>query len=310
MQQHIYRLGLLVPLVLGACVVEQRDDDGDGSGPFGSGPTPTDTEGGESNDDSSTGDGDDSTGPDSDPSAGPSTDPTDDPTAGPTTDPTTDPTDPTGDPTGDPTDPTGGDPIDIAPNAMIDDLEDGDPVIANLEGRVGAWYTYNDASAGASQSPAAGAMFTPTAGGASGSAFHANTTGSGFAEWGAGMGLDLNNPGDGMGGAGIKGTYDASGYGGIAFSARGNAAVRVKLQVEAIVPTAEGGTCADMCDDAHGATIQLTGDWVQYSVTFAEAAQEGWGTVASFDAATLMGLQFQSPANTQFEIAIDSVGFF
>ena len=175
---------------------------------------------------------------------------------------------------------------------------------------MGAWYTYNDESAAGTQTPAAGAMFTPTAGGAGGSAFSANTTGSGFATWGAGMGFDLNNPGDGMGGPGVKGLYDASVHTGIAFTARGNVAIRFKLQTAATVPDTDGGTCAADCDDSHGASFTLTSDWVQYALPFDTATQEGWGAPAAFDAAALMGVQFQAPANADFEIAIDDVGFY
>ena len=37
----------------------------------------------------------------------------------------------------------------------LDDLEDGDPLIMAANGRKGAWYTYNDESMGATQTPAA-----------------------------------------------------------------------------------------------------------------------------------------------------------
>lgn len=227
--------------------------------------------------------------------------------AGDDADPTADPSgDPTDDPTADPT----GDPTDIDPMNMIDDFEDGDGLIKAAGDRVGAWYTYNDDTAAGSQTPAAGESFVPTDGGPAGSTFFGETTGSGFTTWGAGVGADLNNVGDPEGGAGIKMPYDASAFTGVAFKARGNVTIRAKLQIAAIVPTTSGGDCAANCDDAHGKAFELTDTWTQYTLPFAEALQEGWGTVAPFDGATLMGVQFQVPANATFEVAIDEIGFY
>ena len=39
-------------------------------------------------------------------------------------------------------------PIDIATENLIDDFEDGDGLIYEGNGRIGAWYSYNDDSAG------------------------------------------------------------------------------------------------------------------------------------------------------------------
>ena len=225
----------------------------------------------------------------------------DDETGGPG--PTTDPTEDTG--MGD----TG---VDIDPQNMIDDLEDGDPLITAANGRKGAWYTYNDESMGASQNPAADEPFAPVEGGPGESLFMAHTDGSGFAVWGAGLGFDLNNEGDDMGGPGIRNPYDASGMSGIAFSARGTGPIRVKVLVEAIVPTETGGTCESEtdCEDAHGKIVPLSTEWAQYTVGFDELFQEGWGVAANFDVATLMAVQFQVSANSDFDFDIDEVGFY
>ena len=206
------------------------------------------------------------------------------------------------------------DQVNIEPANMVDDLEDGDDVITDQGGRVGAWFTYNDESAGGMQSPTG--EFTPAQGGAGGSAFSASMSGSGFAEWGAGMGFDLNNPGDDSGGAGVKNPWDASGFTGVAFRARGNVPVRVALVTQAIVSEEFGGNCTPsdeegmMCDDAHGMTFPLNDTWTQYVVPFASASQGGWGLAADFDAATMTSIQFDVGANLDFEIWIDDIGFY
>lgn len=218
-----------------------------------------------------------------------------------TADPTTDPSE-----TSDPD--TG---IEPDPANVVDDLEDGDPLIYAAEGRQGAWYTYNDESMGGVQTPAGTEPFAPVEGGPMPSLFMAHTDGSGFAVWGAGLGFDLNNEGDEKGGPGIRMPYDGSGFTGIGFMARGTP-VRLKVLVEAIVPTATGGTCesATDCEDAHGKIIPLTEDWAQYTVPFDELRQEGWGTAAEFDVGTLMAVQFQVSANTDFDFDIDDVFFY
>ncbi len=221
-------------------------------------------------------------------------------------------TDPTTDPTSDPTDDTGDTGIDINPQNVIDDLEDGDPLILAANGRKGAWYTYNDETESATHVPASDEPFAPVEGGPEDSLFMAHTDGSGFAVWGAGLGLDLNNEGDDEGGPGIRNPYDASAFSGVVFTARGNSPVRVKFLVDAVVPTETGGSCDSPtdCEDAHGKIVPLTGEWQQFQVGFDELFQEGWGIAAAFDAGTLMSIQFQVPASTDFEFDLDNIAFY
>jgi hypothetical protein len=201
--------------------------------------------------------------------------------------------------------------VTIPPDGLIDDLEDGNGGINPVDGRVGYWYVYNDETPGAMQSPEPMTPFLPVAGGAVSTLNAANTTGTGFTTWGAGMGFDLNNMGDKTGGPGMKEIYDASKWQGIAFHAKGNIpSIRVKVIIQAVIPEAENGTCTAMCSDAHGKIIALSPDWQQFSATWAELLQEGWGTTASFDAGTLMQIQFQVGANQTFDFSVDDVGFF
>jgi hypothetical protein len=196
---------------------------------------------------------------------------------------------------------------------MIDDMEDNDGSIAAVNGRVGAWYTYNDATMAATQVPKQGDPFTMTAGGRDGAGYAANTHGSGFTLWGAGYGFNFKDPGDGDGGSN-KSVYDASAYAGISFWAKAGAgsdkALRVNVSNKDTDPA--GATCmpVDKCSDHFGSPVNLTGEWAKYTLPFAKMAQSGWGqSVAKFDVTTLYAVQFQVGKNTTFDISIDEVAF-
>ncbi len=164
---------------------------------------------------------------------------------------------------------------------LVDDLEDGDDAIAEAGGRMGGWYTFNDATAGGTQTPPESG-FVPSAGGAGGSAYAATTAGEGFTEWGAGMGFDLNNPAA-VGETGERGPYDTSRFRTLAFQARGNVAVRVALQITAVTPLDAGGTCTPSategmeCEDLHGSSITLTGEWKEYQLPLDQMRPAGLG---------------------------------
>jgi len=137
-------------------------------------------------------------------------------------------------------------------------------------------------------------------------------SGSGFTEWGAGMGTDLGPTVDTM-----KMPFDASGYKGIAFWARIEAGtspvVRVSLKDGDTAP--EGGKCDESmpsgetaCNDDWGKTINVTSEWKPYTVMFDEMRQSGWGaTYSAFDATTVFGLQWQFGPNLDFDLCIDDV---
>lgn len=205
-----------------------------------------------------------------------------------------------------------GDDEPLGPADLIDDLEDGDDAIDATNGRLGGWYTFHDATAGTQIPPESG--FVPTAGGAAGSAYAAGTSGSGFTEWGAGMGFDLNNP-EAVGMTGGRARYDASRYQGLVFQARGNVAVRVALETAGVTPADRGGTCTpgtmegQECEDLHGVTLDLTTEWQEYQVPFARLRQGGWGQAVPFDATAVTAVLFTVDQNQSFDIAVDDVRF-
>jgi len=223
----------------------------------------------------------------------------------------------------------GGDPVDPnppAPEALLDDLEDGDGAIEEVAGRIGAWFVYNDGTA-SNQIPDPEKDFVAGEGGANGSMYAAVTKGSGYKEWGAGMGFDINNTGEGgPSGEGEKKPWDASKYAGIRFLAKGNnIPLRVGLLVSEAVDKAEGGGCTPPappttppadgeeppgCGDSHGKSITLTGDWKEYKIAFEGLKQAGWGIKATFDAKTITSVMFDVAENVEFDVAIDELGFY
>jgi len=196
---------------------------------------------------------------------------------------------------------TGSQPISAA--NMIDDLESDTGSIISQGGRVGAWYTYNDQTAGGTQTPAMGTSFLPGDCGYM-STKCAHTSGSGFTTWGAGFGFDLNNDGT------SKKTYSVASFTGVAFYAKGTP-FRLKVLTSATVPSTDGGTCTGTkCGDNFGTAIPATADYQEFVVPFSSLKQEGWGTMATFDPATVIGIQFQVGMGVTFDISIDDVGFY
>ena len=194
---------------------------------------------------------------------------------------------------------------------MVDDFEDGDASIPETKGRVGAWYAYGDDSKDATMTPAGD--FMPSDCGPGSSAYCAKFSGSGFADWGAGLSMDFDNPGN------KKKTYDLGEFKGIAFWGRSDKSTvfRFVIPTSDVVPVADGGSCVDSgeadqeCENGAGQSIVLTKEWAQYTVPFADAIpDETWGQQFSFDTAKAMGIQLQFSAGMDFEVEIDEIGLY
>ncbi len=205
------------------------------------------------------------------------------------------------------------------PSTLIDDMENGKGAISAICGRTGYWYTYNDMTTGGAQTPEAGMTFTDSAvvpprttgdGGASSMA--ARTTGSGFTAYGAGMGFDLDDPGAGA----AKHPYDASSYSGVTFWAMGSAGGSVRFNVSDKASDPSGGVCMGstgtaQCNDHHGHALTLTATWQQFTFTWSQLTQQGFGYVeATLDTSHLIGMQFQIGVPTgSFDVWIDDIAF-
>ncbi|WP_437507858.1 hypothetical protein [Sorangium sp. So ce1099] len=194
---------------------------------------------------------------------------------------------------------------------LIDDMEDDDNAIADEGGRVGYWYVFHDETEGGQQVPAAGDPFTMThldpARGQS--TIAACSQGSGFEDWGAGVGFDLNSS------SGEKTAYDASGYTGIKFWAKvgPTSATAAKVMISDQSTAPEGGVCTTGCDDNWAKSLSLTEEWKEFTIPFAALAQGGWGDPAAtdaIDASKIYSIQFQFNAVPGFDLCIDDITFY
>jgi hypothetical protein len=184
---------------------------------------------------------------------------------------------------------------------LIDDLEDGDRFINAASGLSGSWYMVTDGTAG-TLTPAAGSTLMPTTPG-SGSARSMHLQGQGFTGWGAGLAASLNALGC---------SYDGSKQTGVSFSAKGssNNNMIVSLATRQTVPTSEHGSCTANCNDHFRITLPLTASWTPRQAAFTALRQAGWGTAATFQPGELMYVQFSFPANTTFDLYVDTLSFY
>ncbi len=192
----------------------------------------------------------------------------------------------------------------------IDDMEDGDGSIEFTAGRAGLWFAFNDHTG--TQEPdifaesfLMGKIEPPR----QGSRFAAHTRGSGFTEWGAGLGLDLR----------VQQPYDASGYAGISFWARRTTsdALTVQLAIPDSATSPLGKQCdieAELCHDDFGKLIDLTEEWAYYHYTWAEMTARDWSEqsyrgVESINPKKVYGIRFQVEKFIDFDFWIDDLSF-
>lgn len=202
----------------------------------------------------------------------------------------------------------------------IDTMVSNSGSILATAGRTGAWYTYNDGTG--TQTPTTSdtmpfvkTMITDAPAGLT-ATFAAETYGSGFMTWGAGMGFDFNNVG------GVKSAYDGSSYTGITFWAKagskGDASGQtIRLGILDGNTAPEGGKCdststtMNQCSDAFGSAIALTTSWQQFTYTWAQLAQEGWGKngVSALATNALYSVHFQAAKSANFDIFVSYIAF-
>ena len=118
--------------------------------------------------------------------------------------------------------------------------------------------------------------------------------------------------------------YNASAYKGITFWAKGSASSPVRFSVTQASTTfagdSSGATCCsggdrtkkDGCSDHFGASITLSANWTQYTYTWIQLSQNGWGILAAQNPAELLGVQWQvsdAAATAAFDIWVDGLAF-
>ncbi len=182
------------------------------------------------------------------------------------------------------------------PRVLIDDIEDGDTSILANDGRKGAWYAYDDGTAGTRTDPEVKSI----ARGASKSAMC--ISGQGFTGYGGGIAFDLNDAG------GDRELYDASAYTGFSFWARG-LPVQFRAMVVDRYSDPAGGVCSG-CYDPFQAPFTPTDAWEQYTFSWKDLKQQGYGDMQpNVCALQLFQIQFQWSGSAPFELCLDDVAF-
>ncbi len=196
-------------------------------------------------------------------------------------------------------------PVDCEPyvsqhtSTRIDDFEDDNDRLPGDDGRDGGWYFYNDGTG--TQTPM-GPLF-PEPGGPDTSTLALHTAGSGFTDWGAGVGFDFR--------AG-SGPYDASPWAGLRFWARGQGSVRVRLMEADLVSGHPCGGCdptSGMCDQPHTTEVFLSTQWTAFDLPWG-AFESALGTDQPVNTTALLGIQFETPAGTDFDFWLDDLEFY
>ena len=198
--------------------------------------------------------------------------------------------------------------ITVAPNAIIDDYEDGNFSLPAKEARVGAWYQFGDGTSSATYS-----VVTIKRGA---SIKGLETKGKDFTSWGSGVGVDF---------APAKAPYDPSAhtedkmlYDGITFWARAenNLSVTVAFPDEDTDPG--GGKCttagppAGMCDHHYTSFVAVTPNWQRFTIYFKTDLTLEAGTIPTpmgFKPNAMISVQFRMQAGASYDLFIDDLAF-
>lgn len=173
------------------------------------------------------------------------------------------------------------------------------PSIVAADGRSGTWLTFDDGTAKQNFANGAQLVGTPLAAAHSRRALHLR--GGHFTKWGVAFGADLAT------GA----CYDASAYAGIEFSAKGQAALYVGVQVIDVQSPKFGGFCEhEPCYNSHRKRVVLDSSFKRYRVRWEELAQLDSRSAFPLDLKRIRFLEFSlRPEDTPFDFWLDDVAF-
>ena len=186
-----------------------------------------------------------------------------------------------------------------AEDSLIDDLEDGDESICPTNGRGGDWYVVGDDTAG-ELNPSSDVFEPSLIEGARGpSRYAARMWGSGFTDWGANLGLALDQ--------GVIGNM-------IRFWMRSTTPVLVKFPTMQTTPLRAGGECADLADeqncynDFYFTITAPSRDWFKYELPFNALRQDAGGS-AIWKPRDVTNILFNVRGGAQFDVSIDDPSF-
>lgn len=186
--------------------------------------------------------------------------------------------------------------------ALIDDFDDGDSVAAFEPEREAYWFTIIDDTEGTLEPSG---EFLPVADGYRGSK-SAHVSASGFSDWGAALAVNLSHK------TALRCPFNASGFAGLRFVARGHGRIRVQLGMPEVVEKEFGGKCdsaaGQACYDNHGIFITLEEDFTRYELPWEKLMQRGFGDAVAFNPKTIMMLHFSmEPADLPVDLWLDQV---
>ncbi len=174
----------------------------------------------------------------------------------------------------------------------IDDLEDGDNVIAAP--RDGYWFAYSDGTSNV-LSPTI-EDFAPAPGIGVAESYAVGLEGSGFTDYGAGIGFTLDTEGDQIC------LYDGQQYSGMQFQYRSS----TPLQVLVVDEQHSEPACSDGCS-GNALTLPSSNELVPVEINFDEL---DYGVPPELlDRSRLTQIRFQAPPNADFDFVVDDLSF-
>lgn len=190
----------------------------------------------------------------------------------------------------------------------VDDFEDGDNKIFKVFEREGWWYTATDGTEGEQVFPEKGTFAPvplPEAEASPDNEYAAHLTASGQTDWGVVWGTTLKWIRKGIGCP-----FNASGFSGFEFRAKGPATIWVNFPTPDTTPKENGGKCSDKCWDSYGKLVRIKEGWNTYQIRWDQLQQEGWGTDARFEVERLMNINFSAKTNAlPADVWIDDLRF-
>jgi hypothetical protein len=198
-----------------------------------------------------------------------------------------------------------------SPALVVDDMEDGDALTCENQGRSGDWWSATGTPTGTIDPPTnedfpAYALGTDAR---SSSRYGMRLSGTGFGhtddDW-ASVGFFL------AGGS----TYDLTSHAGLTFygkSRAGSTKIHVEFATLTTTPSSDGGSCDSNCTDHFEQIVTLGADWQEFTVPFDGLAQEGWGTKPKDLAHTIFvyfGYQGSDGGSGDFDFLVDDLSLY
>jgi hypothetical protein len=202
----------------------------------------------------------------------------------------------------------------VDPELLIDDMEDGNPRIAEVNDRSGNWWLATDMTDG-TITPAANQEAPPEriAGGRCGSKYAMRVSGEGFTEWGATLVTDFRFTDQPT-------SIDATAYRGVMVWARAGESNTspIRVQFQDVNTHPQGGVCdpdpaaADGCFNGFGsALLPITTEWQLYKLEFSRMGQREFGLrTDALDTSKLYAVEIGVVQGTVFDFWVDDLWFY